>query len=358
MTTGEFPLISVVVPVFNSEKYLDQCLTSILEQRYTNLEVILVDDGSSDNSLWICRKYEKADARVIVMHQRNSGQMVATRLGVNEAHGDYLSFIDSDDYILPDMFSTMVSEISLHGSDIVTIAGKSFNGNIEHLYADTLREGFYDRDAISSYIIPNMFSNHSLYGKRGIHSSKALKLFRASLFRGVINNLPLDIQMGEDLLCTYSCLIKAESISILPRDKVGYMYRLNTSSISWVYKKDLFSKSMKLCNFLRSIPEVNDNKHFQSEMDYEVCFFSINAFLNEYLMKNPKRFSDRRFSVGCILNSPEFKTAIMRVDIRQVKFPNNVLLKLMKRHSRLLFFIGYLISLFRIPILAISQRVL
>ena len=340
--------LSVIVPVFNTRQYLDECISSILGQSFGDFELILVDDGSSDDSLSICRSYESRDDRVKVIHQENQGQMVATRNGVDAASGDYLSFIDSDDYIRQGMYDP----------DIVTIAGCSFGTRRMKSYADKLEPGFYDRKAIESYIIPNMFSNHSLYGQRGIHSSKALKLFRRQLFSEVIHSVPSDVQMGEDLLCTYTCVVKASSISILPRDKVGYMYRLNQSSVSWVYKKDLFARSMKLCNSLRSIPEVRHDDRFQREMDYEVCFFTINAYYNEYLMKNDRTRAQRRETVSRMLSSPEFTDAVSRIRMKEVRNPNRMLLGLMRMPSpRLVCFVGDLISLLRRPVLYISQKV-
>lgn len=350
--------LSVIVPVFNTRQYLDECISSILGQSFGDFELILVDDGSSDDSLSICRSYESRDDRVKVIHQENQGQMVATRNGVDAASGDYLSFIDSDDYIRQGMYETMMEEVGRNHPDIVTIAGCSFGTRRMKSYADKLEPGFYDRKAIESYIIPNMFSNHSLYGQRGIHSSKALKLFRRQLFSEVIHGVPSDVQMGEDLLCTYTCVVKASSISILPRDKVGYMYRLNQSSVSWVYKKDLFARSMKLCNSLRSIPEVRHDDRFQREMDYEVCFFTINAYYNEYLMKNDRTRAQRRETVSRMLSSPEFTDAVSRICMKEVRNPNRMLLGLMRRPSpRLVCFVGDLISLLRRPVRYISQKV-
>lgn len=350
--------ISVIVPVFNTRQYLEECIGSILAQTYGDFELILVDDGSSDDSLSVCRSYEERDERVKVIHQENQGQMVATRNGVDASCGEYLSFIDSDDYIRADMYENMMAEVERHHPDIVTMAGCAFDGKRMKSYADMLEPGFYDRRAIESYVIPSMFSNHSLYGRRGIHSSKALKLFRRQLFADVIHSVPDDVQMGEDMLCTYTCVVKASSLSILPRDKIGYMYRLNPASISWVYKRNLFARSMKLCSSLRNIPEVRCDERFQKEVDYEVCFFTINAFYNEYLMKNDRTMSQRRRSVQEMIASHEFRSAVSSIDIGEVRNPNRILLKLMcRRNLHLIYLVGSIISILRRPVLYISQKV-
>ena len=100
--------ISVIVPVYRVEKYLRRCIESIINQDYSNLEIILVDDGSDDSSPQICDYYEKIDSRIIVIHQRNGGLSCARNRGLEVATGDYIGFVDSDDYIERNMYSTLL----------------------------------------------------------------------------------------------------------------------------------------------------------------------------------------------------------------------------------------------------------
>ena len=99
------PLISVIIPVYNVENFLHDCLNSILKQTYTNLEIILVDDGSTDKSGEICDEFAKNDSRIKVLHQKNSGQAVARNNALNIASGEYIAFADSDDLIIDDYIS-------------------------------------------------------------------------------------------------------------------------------------------------------------------------------------------------------------------------------------------------------------
>ena len=98
----ENKLVSVIVPVFNREKEIDRCVKSILNQTYENIELILVDDGSADSSLAICESYSEKDQRVRVFHQENNGVSSARNCGIHKAKGEYLTFVDSDDYIASD----------------------------------------------------------------------------------------------------------------------------------------------------------------------------------------------------------------------------------------------------------------
>lgn len=98
------PLITVIVPVYNVEKYLRRCLDSIIRQTYQNLEILCIDDGSIDNSGEICEQYAARDARIKVIHQENQGLSTARNRGLDAAEGEYIAFVDSDDYILEDMY--------------------------------------------------------------------------------------------------------------------------------------------------------------------------------------------------------------------------------------------------------------
>lgn len=111
-------LISIIVPVYNVESYLEQCIDSILAQTYKDLEIILVDDGSTDQSGDICDRYAEKDSRVRVVHQVNSGSSRARNAGLKICHGDYLGFVDSDDYIDPDMYKILLDNLLREDADI------------------------------------------------------------------------------------------------------------------------------------------------------------------------------------------------------------------------------------------------
>ena len=114
------PLLSVIIPVYQVEKYIGQCLDSVLAQTYTNLDIILVDDGGTDSSVDICREYQKKDKRIRIISQENGGLSKARNVGVEHAYADLVTFIDSDDFIHPNMFATMIPYIEEHDLDIIS----------------------------------------------------------------------------------------------------------------------------------------------------------------------------------------------------------------------------------------------
>ncbi|MBQ9730331.1 MAG: glycosyltransferase [Clostridia bacterium] len=141
-------LISVIVPVYNVEKYLSECVDSILRQTYQNLEVILVDDGSTDNSGAICDEYAKKDSRIKVFHKENGGLSSARNYGLDRMHGDYVAFVDSDDYIADTMYEELIKKCLEYGADITACGFTRFyeDGKEEHRYAFFEGECFIGKD--------------------------------------------------------------------------------------------------------------------------------------------------------------------------------------------------------------------
>ena len=154
-------LISIIIPVYKVEKYLEKCIESVLKQTYTNLQIILVDDGSPDNCGKICDEYAKKDSRIEVIHKANGGLSDARNVGINRANGRYIGFVDSDDYIKEDMYEKLINLIKEYNADVSicnlydVIDGKEYvrnkdNGIHEYSRIDILKEILLDKN-IQSY---------------------------------------------------------------------------------------------------------------------------------------------------------------------------------------------------------------
>ena len=143
------PLLSVIIPVYQVEKYIGQCLDSVLAQTYTNLDIILVDDGGTDSSVDICREYQKKDNRIRIISQENGGLSKARNVGVAHARAKLITFIDSDDYIHPQMFATMIPYIEEHNLDIISCTSTRKNIVIKELIGTGKLECYDHRTAVS-----------------------------------------------------------------------------------------------------------------------------------------------------------------------------------------------------------------
>ena len=137
------PKVTVVVPVFNVEKYLHQCIESLLNQTYRNLEIILVDDGSTDNSGAICDKYRQKDQRIKVIHKCNQGLGFARNSGMKETTSDYITFMDSDDYADEDMIEELMRPIIDENADTVIGGFKKVNDEKKILFIDSYNKKTY-----------------------------------------------------------------------------------------------------------------------------------------------------------------------------------------------------------------------
>lgn len=215
------PLISIIVPVYNTAAYLRRCLDSILSQTYGHWEAILVDDGSTDGSGAICEEYASRDSRFQVTHRPNSGVAATRNAGLDAATGEYIGFVDSDDWIEPDMFRSMVMAILSRRADIATCNVRIVYPNKTAIKKSTEEFRVVDRDEAIGMI----------YEDKQLRSFLWDKLFRRSLFTV---RFP-EGRIYEDIIVMLKLFAGAKRIVMLP--EVFYNYRMRTSSI--VHAMDL-----------------------------------------------------------------------------------------------------------------------
>lgn len=217
-------LLSVIVPVYNVESYLVRCVDSILAQTYENLEVILVDDGSKDGSGAICDDFAAKDARVKVIHKANGGLSSARNVGLDAAAGEYITFVDSDDWIEPDMYEQMLGLMERHGVKLVCA-------------------GRYDVDSKDGQKVVGLcpVKEEKISGQElarriflwdNIDSAAVDKVYHRSLFHGM--RFPYGV-VCEDVATTYRIALRAEQVAMCPVPMYNYYHRpgsITTASVS------------------------------------------------------------------------------------------------------------------------------
>lgn len=222
-------MLSVIVPIYNTEPYLDRCISSLLCQTYKDLEILLIDDGSTDNSFDICRNYEKADKRVKVIHQENRGQNGARRTGLEQAHGEQISFIDSDDWIESDMYERLMERYMQYSCDLITsgIFMDSPNGQTSVCRYDALEEGLYSN--LEEEVFPVMLYD---FQKQiaGIDGHLVNKIFETKKIRDVLEGIDQDIIVAEDSLALYLYCLLCKRIYISKECFYHYDRRAGTAS--------------------------------------------------------------------------------------------------------------------------------
>lgn len=212
--------ISIIIPVYNTENYLEKCISSVINQSYTNLEILLVDDGSTDGSGIICDKYAKKDQRVKVFHKKNGGASTARNLGLRYAKGEFIGFVDSDDYIDFDMYEILLKEM---------------DEDVDMVSCGTMLE-FPSRVEQKKYIT-NLVRNCKKYTKEeGIEQllldkafcfSQCDKLFRKELFNNVV--YPKG-RTSEDFWVLFNIFLKCRNVVHCGKVKYHYVYREDSNS--------------------------------------------------------------------------------------------------------------------------------
>ena len=222
-------LVSIIIPVYNVEKFLNECVDSVLTQTYKNLEILLVDDGSTDNSGIICDDYLSKDQRIKVIHKKNGGLSSARNSAMDIMKGEYVYFLDSDDYISSDLIERYVSLMECFKADIVQGTSYEFwgdvNSKIDHSKLESKPEVFYTEEALK-----NMLMDEKL-----CHAA-AGSLFKSCLFDNI--KFPMG-KLYEDFATTYYVVAKANKIVYIDDKRCFYRTRPGSIMNSAVTERDM-----------------------------------------------------------------------------------------------------------------------
>jgi len=219
-------LVSIIVPIYRIEDYLETCIESLIKQSCNNLEIILVNDGSDDSCPQICDKYKSMDSRIKVVHQKNQGLIAARKSGFKRATGKYVTFVDGDDWVLNNHIEKLVS--SMNGSDLcITSFQKEFLGKrfkVNNFFSD----GIYEKEKLTNFVFPEAISTNSFFA-HGISTYYWNKLFLRNKLEPILMQAKDDIVMGEDSCLVYPYLYECNKISIISNS--SYIYRQRQDSI-------------------------------------------------------------------------------------------------------------------------------
>jgi len=229
------PLISIIVPIYNVQDYLVQCVESILNQTLSNFELILVDDGSTDNSANLCNKYANKDSRIKVIHKKNGGLSSARNTGIEIARGKYLGFVDSDDWVDFDMYEKMTQKAELENVDIVVCGHKVVNldGSITNVPSTAKNIKYSSKDATKLILLDKQITSFAWN-----------KIYRRKLFDDV--RYPLG-RIYEDTATTYKLFDKSSNVYCLSESLIYYRRRSNSICLS---KDSVKSVKRSYDNFL------------------------------------------------------------------------------------------------------------
>ncbi len=273
-------ILSVIVPVFNTEKYLEQCINSILNQTLQDIEVILVDDGSTDQSPFICDKYAEMDGRVKVLHQENKGPIQARKIGVELSNASYITFVDSDDFIEKEAYIYALDSIKRE-IDVICFGITRYYGTKETLKVEYLPflEETYQRVDLEKEIIPKMIWREE-EKNFGIDPSLCTKIIKKELLvKSYLLLQELNFHYGEDPAVIYPVISMSNSMEI---KHYSYYYHRQKGSgeyATYIKDKDFLDKLYMVYYYLKNY--FLDNRELVKQVE-QFFMYSVNLKRREY----------------------------------------------------------------------------
>lgn len=278
---GKSYKISVIVPVYNKEDYLRACVDSILAQNYRNMEVILVDDASTDDSGSICDSYGKKE-RVKVIHQENGGPTAACVAGMQAASGDYYLFVDSDDYVEPDMVSGMASHLTGVKGEIVCCNHLLEKQKKTVPVYSAIAPGVYEKETLETQIKARLIGQE----RKVIPLSRCMKLCEKSVFEGNEAYYDYAIRFGDDSHMMYPAFLNSSRVVIL-KDALYYHYRYVEGSIVHRYDEGIYESLQKLMASLKKAAQDKQAPDAEEALKREYCYMLLYVLKNE--LRNPDK---------------------------------------------------------------------
>lgn len=333
------PEISVIVPVYNVEIFLDRCLESLLNQTMKNIEIILVDDGSPDNSGAICDSYAEKYSNIKVIHKINGGLGSARNAGLEIASGKFVGFIDSDDFVDLNMFEDLYNFAITHNLDASYSAGfKFYNNNKVEIRPETTKELLWDKSGIRKEFLPEIIGAPPTF-----HSDVkyAMSVCRGIYSLGMIKNNSIKFvsereYLSEDIIFNIDYLSQSQKVGMIPKSYYYYCY--NEGSLTRSYRPDMLERMNKLYYFIKEkLYKAKIYDYANLNLDRLYLSMIRGAIKSEFLYN--KDIEDRKFKLKNMYNDK------ILVDI----FDNYPSLYLPIKHKVFFYLLKYRISfIFRV----------
>ena len=307
------PELSVIVPIYKVEQYLEICINSILNQEYQDFELVLVDDGSPDRCPEICDRKAAEDKRIRVIHQQNQGLVTARRTGLQAAVGKYIAFVDSDDRICQDYFFRMMKCAQESHAEVVISGYRQGTEEQSEKKRNRIDSGVYTGKNLETF--RNRCLYDGVYYQAGIVPAVWNKMI---LRESILRVLPVnkDIRMGEDAALTYP-LIKNAGCVAVDNEIDGYLYRVVQQSMSRKYDPMYFDRIGKLISGLTD--QLKDDSGMTRQLDYYVVFVlevGMRQLITKQNLAHPAKL---RNEIARAIRQFDLPQRIARMDLKTVK---------------------------------------
>lgn len=306
--------ISIIIPIYNVELYLEQCLNSIINQSYSNLEIILVNDGSQDQSAKICDEFGAKDSRIKVIHQLNAGVSSARNSGIKVATGDYITFVDSDDWLEKETYQKMIEVVISHKNpELLMCDFINEKNDDEEKISTEIREGFYTKKEIIKELYPTLLVTEN-FGRIPIISA-CICLFKKELLLCNRINFDVNLKYAEDYLFMSEIILNTDSFYYL-KNCYFYHYRQYDQSRSKRYQQEWWNNFLSLNYKLRSVLSENKDYDFSRQLKLQLIhsalFLSSTIFQDYELKTREKLILLRKLYNDSVLEAAFYKLKFFR----------------------------------------------
>jgi len=320
-------LVTVVVPIFKVEKYLNRCIESIVKQTYEKIENIIVDDGSPDNCPEMCDEWAKKDSRIKVIHKQNAGLGMARNTGIDNANGEYICFFDSDDYIHPNTIEKAYISAKKYNSDIVMFGMNMVdkNGNIiSKRIPKTDKEVYVDAE-ILDFILPNTISRDPISGKDLMFNmSSSGRLFSCKLIHSIGWRFVSEREfISEDF---YSLLELYNYVKIVSIVKMAfYYYCYNEASLTHIYNPERFEKICKCHQGMIGLCEkYNYSDTIRNAVNSQFLGSVIGTM--KLIVSSTMKNDEKKSYISYVLQSDYLQNVLLSLDRNKENFQRNILI--------------------------------
>lgn len=314
-------MISVIVPVYNDEKYIAKCIESILAQEYENYEIILIDDGSIDNSGIICDDYACKYDNIFVVHNQNSGVSNARNCGITLAKGKYMTFVDSDDYISKNMLSVLYSNITKYHADIVAANFCVVNNkNKIEIHHPLENDKIISEKEIFERIIKPLIEIDN--EATSVMNSSCNKLYKREIIE--TNNLLFDerLKQGEDWMFNIKYLLFAKKVSFIP-EYLYFYFRPEEGTCSDAFRNNMFNDEVYIAELLHNLMPDNYSDYDYYYRILNKQYLSLNHFVRFWGRKNFRLYVEELFGNSKLVSAyKEIKRVPLKYKYAQKSISN------------------------------------
>lgn len=319
--------VSVIIPIYNAEKYLTQCIESVLNQTLQNIEIILINDGSKDGSEDICKEFLKKDSRIKYYYKTNEGLAAARQDGINMASGEYIGFVDSDDWVELDMYEKMYLSAMKNDADVVLCNCFEYS---EKKNRTELRPGAYNESQILEEILPKTLIRIDEEGRRrNIRWSNCLRIYKKKTIDENKIQFQKELRRCQDLAFTYDVMLCSKNFYYL--DEFLYHNRQDAGSLSRGYTKNMWKLIKPLIRHIYEATEKSGRLQNISLTHSTAFFLIIDCLLNEFKTDGPSLVAKKKnikeivTDEVCIKAVKELKFTKLNQYYKEVFYKNMVL---------------------------------